>query len=73
VNLYLLERTDDVGRDEMRGVVVAAENEEDARALFPWGGVSEQHRCRENLRCTQIGVACEGIGSDVLLEDYKAG
>jgi hypothetical protein len=72
VNLYLLER-DYVGWDETRGVVVAAENEEDARALFPWGGVSEQYRRRENLRCTRIGVACEGIGSEVLLEDFKAG
>jgi len=35
MNLYLLKRTDGVGWDDYRGMVVAADSEEDARKLHP--------------------------------------
>lgn len=58
MNLYLLERHDDVGYDEFDSIVVAALSEDAARAIRPRGGWAPDVAWDdvETLTCVNIGV-----------------
>lgn len=58
MNLYLLERQDDVGYDEFDSIVVAAPTEQAARAIRPRGGwvYGEAWEDVETLTCQLIGT-----------------
>ncbi|QOC54464.1 hypothetical protein pSALSNUABM04_004 [Salmonella phage pSal-SNUABM-04] len=73
MNLYLLERQDDVGYDEFDSIVVAAPSEGVARAIRPRGGwvYGEAWDEAETLTCTNIGTTHLPIG--IVHESFNAG
>lgn len=58
MNLYLLERQDDVGYDEFDSIVVAAPSERAARAIRPPGGWCPDNACDDGgtLSCELLGT-----------------
>jgi hypothetical protein len=74
--LWLLERTDRVGWDEFASFVVAAEDEEKARAYFRGGSWEVD---QGYIRCVRIGTLDPAFaheveeGYGVILADFNAG
>lgn len=73
MNLYLLEREDDIGYDEFDSIVVAAPTEQAARAIRPRGGwvYGEAWDDAEKLTCTNIGTT--HLPSGIVHESFNAG
>ncbi|ANZ49094.1 hypothetical protein FDI85_gp272 [Erwinia phage Machina] len=75
MNLYLLERQDDVGYDEFDSIVVAAPSEAVARATKPgWRGRWTDVYCDEDgviLRCELIGTT--HLEAGVVHASFNAG
>lgn len=76
MNLYLVSRTDRVGYDEYDSMVVAAENEDDARLMKPYNadGYDWQDWTDhpETLTVELIGTALDNT-SRVVITSYNAG
>lgn len=72
MNLYLIQRTDEVGYDEYRGAVVAATTKAKALKLRPgWFGTWGVDPARVTVR--NIGKTAAGTKAGVILSDYNAG
>ncbi|ANZ48028.1 hypothetical protein ASESINO_4 [Erwinia phage vB_EamM_Asesino] len=74
MNLYLLEREDDVGYDEFDSIVVAAPTEQAARATKPnHGRWTDVFRNEDGviLRCKHIGTT--HLPEGVVHESFNAG
>ena len=58
MNLYLLERQDDIWYDEFDSIVVAAPSEAAARAIRPRGGWCPDKACEDGeiLSCKLLGT-----------------
>ena len=74
MHLFLVKRTDDLGYDEYDSMIVAARNENEARAMEPaeWGwGASVDP---VTLEVQRIGTANRGTSAGtVILSSYNAG
>jgi hypothetical protein len=74
VNLYLLEREDEVDWDEPAGYVIAAASEEEAREWIAKPGWIEQSAVSEwRWSARVIGTAAPGVEPGEILCDFKAG
>lgn len=73
MNLYLLERLDDVDYDEFDSIIAAAPTEQAARAIRPDGGWVPEDKVDdgESLRVVLIGTTHRGIG--IVHESFNAG
>lgn len=73
MNLYLLERTDDVGYDEFDSIVVAAPTEQAACAIRPRGGWTDTgwNEDGATLSCTLIGTT--DLPTGIIHESFCAG
>ena len=79
MNLYLIDRSDPTDWDEWDGAVVAAKNEDEARATHPgsypdWdgkGGGSWVNK--EHVVVTYLGEAKPNTKSGVILSSFRAG
>ena len=78
-NLYLVERTDEVGYDEYDSFVVCAESEEQARSTHP--DINNNNDCTwinnadsTYISCTYIGVASDHVElNEVIISSFNAG
>jgi len=83
MNLYLVSRDEPIGYDEFDSMLVAAESEDDARSIHPygleysgdfWNASNWVHReSVEGLNVEKIGVADEGIKRKVIIASFNAG
>ena len=83
MNLYLLDRTDDVGYSEFDSMVVAARSEEEALTFHPYNGMfgndwkdtSEypSWTTPEYITITQIGTTKYIKRSSVVITSFNAG
>lgn len=78
MNLYLLERKDEVGWDEYISMVVAAPDEESARVILPDG--RDRYTIDDWLwvppwlvNVTLIGIAKESTARGPIHKSFKAG
>lgn len=68
MNLYLIERTDEVGYDEFDSYVIAADDERQAVSLCKWEAIPDQP-----LIVSMIGTAIFGTLPGVILGSFNAG
>jgi hypothetical protein len=61
MNLYLVERTDGFGLEEYRNLVVAAENEDDARHMHP---CHFDHRGKSDFGIDHLAMSKKDIAED---------
>lgn len=81
MNLYLLTQDDQRGYDTYDSMVVAAENEDDARHVHPYGEREWDAEFRssawasspELVTAELIGVATEGTERGIVLSSFNAG
>ena len=65
MNLYLIDRTDDVGYDEFDSAIIAEDSPELAMKLAPFNV--------EEATCKLIGKAAKGIAAGMVLGSFNAG
>ena len=70
MNLYVL-RMEDVGWDQYRGFVVAAEDEAEARRIAQDRAENYDQDFLNDGTCELIGVASGYATSGIILSDYK--
>jgi len=75
MKLWLIERDadDDIGWDEFRGFVIAAEDEEAARKCAMERPGDEGADVWKKATCQLIGEANERVSAGVVLSDFNAG
>jgi len=68
MNLYLIERTDEIDYDEYDAFVIAAENENDAHKFCIFrAGLSSPPTCKK------IGIATTDVVAGIVLGSFNAG
>jgi hypothetical protein len=83
MNLYMLTQEVNTGYDTYDSAIVAAESEDDARNIYPTGGVQVNWRERgsfsvwanepEQVKVELIGIAADHIKHGVILASFNAG
>lgn len=68
LNLYLIERTDEIGYDEFDAHVIAAPCEEDALSMARWDAAIDS-----DPTCRLIGIALNGVEPGIVLGSFNAG
>lgn len=81
MKIYLIERTDQAGYDEIESFVCVAESEDDAISAYPSGDFSVFHKTKwsgewiekSHLKITDMGIAHDDQKRGVILASYNAG
>ena len=80
MKLYLLEQTSNKDWDTYDSCIVCAESEEDAKTIHPRGNEFKEHQqwngwvqTKDQISCTEIGVANEDIKKGVICASFNAG
>lgn len=73
MNLYLLERTDDVGYDEFDSIVVAAPTEHAACAIRPRGGWVPDNQAEDGVTLRIALIGTTHLPTGIVHTSFNAG